>query len=638
MAYCLLGRALIKSLHRELVGMLWRWHRSCKHEWLMQAIHPSISPPVRAFKRSLANPLWRCLALYREMPWRFGITALLFLLSNIGLAWQQWLVGRGVNSIQNMSHIGLQSGVLLQAVTPIVLVALVRGFVQYGAGVLALVIGQELLFILRQRILEQVQRLDLAYHWRHGMGEIVTRTTRDADKVRDALIGFWRQVFEACLALLAAVGLLAWYHPSLALVPLLLTLLGIAMFVRQTDRLVTLDRAVGAAYDRVSQELSEGVHGVRVIKSFALEQRRIALFTESVALFSSHARNALAYASMHIPLPQLVVASGHVWILGFGAWLVAQGQLSAGELIAALLVANTLVFRIEGVGRVMQVFADARASAGRIWELLDAEPGITGGEGPVPEGPLGLQLLDVSAFAPGAKTPILHHCDFEIAPGELVALVGSTGSGKSTLAALAPRLLDYAEGTLSVGSPWAGWQSVRTLARDALRRKVHCVPQDAFLFSDTLLRNLQMTAPSASLDAIWAALEMAGARDFVERMPDGLETRLGDRGVTLSGGQRQRICLARAMLARPSILILDDATSALDAITERAVLANLRSLRSASGHAVTVLLIASKLSTVLQADRVALLDGGAVVAQGTHDRLMHQNPVYRDLFGENNGH
>ena len=213
--------------------------------------------------------------------------------------------------------------------------------------------------------------------------------------------------------------------------PLALTLVGITMFVRQTDRLVTLDRAVGAAYDRVTQELSEGVHGVRVIKSFALEQRRVALFSAHVAVFAQHARNALAYAATHIPLPQLVVALGHVWILGFGAWLVQQGQLTPGELIAALLVVNTLVFRIEGVGRVMQVFADARASAARIWELLDAEPQIASGVGPVPDGPLGLQLQDVSAYAPDARTPILHHCHFEVAPGEVVALVGATGSGKA---------------------------------------------------------------------------------------------------------------------------------------------------------------------------------------------------------------
>ena len=163
------------------------------------------------------------------------------------------------------------------------------------------------------------------------------------------------------------------------------------------------------------------------------------------------------------------------------------------------------------------------------------------------------------------------------------------------------------------------------------------MPQEAFLFSDTLLRNLRTVDPEASLEAVWQALALADARDFVERLPGGLETRLGDRGVTLSGGQRQRI-VGAGILAQPSVLILDDATSALDAITERTVLHNLRALRSVSGHPVTVLLIASKLSTVLQADRVAVLEGGAISAQGTHVRLLRENAIYRDLFGAADGH
>jgi len=589
------------------------------------------------------NPLWRCLALYANMPWRFATTALLFIVLNVGLAWQQWLVGRAIDDVQKgLAVVRLPEGwdltLLEHWVLLIVAVAVARGVLQYIAGVLALVIGQELLYILRQRILLQVQRLDLAYHWRHGLGEIVTRTTRDADKVRDALINFWRQVFEAALVLLAAVGLLAWYNPSLGFVPLLLTLTGISLFVAQTNRLVTLDRAVGSAYDRVNQDLSEGVHGVRVIKSFGLEQRRIAIFTAHVAAFVDQARTALAYASTHIPLPQLVVASSQIWILGFGALLVQQGSLRVGELIASLLVANTLVFRIEGVGRVMQVFADARSSAARIWELLDASSPIQSGALPVPEGPLGLRLDAVSAYAPNGSSAILDRCSLEVAPGEVVALVGATGSGKSTLAALLARLLLQAEGSVRIGSPWAGWHEVAALQLDALRRKVHVVPQEAFLFSDTLLDNLRLARPDASEAEVWQALEQADARAFVERLSEGLHTRLGDRGVTLSGGQRQRICLARAILARPAILVLDDATSALDALTERRVLDHIRQLRSDSGSPLTLLLVASKLSTLLLADRVALLSKGRIAAQGTHAALLQGNAEYRDLLGDAHGH
>ncbi|OWW22826.1 ABC transporter ATP-binding protein, partial [Noviherbaspirillum denitrificans] len=508
---------------------------------------------------------------------------------------------------------------------------------QYGGGVMALVIGQELLYVLRERIMLQVQRLDLAYHWRHGMGEIVTRTTRDADKVRDALINFWRQVFETSLVLLASVGLLCWYHPWLGFVPLALTLAGIGIFVQQTDRLVALDRAVGAAYDRVNQDLSEGVNGIRVIKSFGLEQQRIGSFTGHVQAFMQHARTAMAYSSSRIPVPQAIVAIGHVWILAFGAWLVQQGKLNTGELVASLLVANTLVFRIEGIGRVMQVFADARSSAARIWELLDETPQIESGQAAVPGGPLGVRLNGAGVSANGSATPILRDCSLEVAPGEVVAIVGATGSGKSSLAGLLPRLLDADRGSVEVGSPWSGWQDVTTLNLDELRKKVHVVPQESFLFSDTLEANLRLANPHATQQDMRRALELAAADEVPDGLRDGFATRLGDRGITLSGGQRQRICIARALLARPSVLVLDDATSALDALTERCVLDNIRALPATSGEGITVVMVASKLSTILLADRVAVLGRGSVIAEGTHASLLDSSAEYRELLGADHG-
>jgi ABC-type multidrug transport system fused ATPase/permease subunit len=600
---------------------------------------------------NVRQPLLRCLALYRLMPWRFALTATLFTIVNLSLAWQQWLVGRAVHDVESGRAVQRQAdGTLDWSLARYWLLALlavagVRAVLQYSGGVMSLIIGQDLLTILRQRILQQVQRLDLAYHWRHGVGELVTRTTRDADKVRDALISFWRQVFETALVVIASIGLLCWYNPFLGLPPLLLTLAGIGIFVAQTGKLVHLDRAAGAAYDKVNQELSEGVNGVRVIKGFGLEQRRIAVFSAHVDEFVRLARQALAYSASHIPLPQAVVALGHVWILAYGAHLVQQGRMNVGEIVAALLVANTLVFRIEGVGRVMQIFADARSSAGRIWELLDERPGIVDGAvarsaglvAPLPEGALGLRLTGVDIAAPGGSTAILSGCDFEVAPGEVVALVGATGSGKSTLAGLLPRLLEPDQGSVRIGFPWAGWRDLRGLDLGQLRRKVHVVPQESFLFSDTLAANLRLAKPDATDAELEQALAWASASEVVQGMEHGLQTRLGERGVTLSGGQRQRICLARALLARPAILVLDDATSALDALTERRVLDNIRRLHASGEYQVTVLMVASKLSTILLADRVAMLSGGRIAAQGTHQALMASDAGYRELLGGGDG-
>lgn len=577
-------------------------------------------------------PLIRCLAIYREMPWRFSLTALLFISANLALALQQYFMGRAINDVSAGIAVVQAADGSLDASNAwvwlwlLLALALGRGLIQYLSGILSITLSQELLTRLRDRILHQVQSLDLGYHHQHGMGEMVTRTTRDADKVRDALISFWRQVVETPLVLLAAVGLLFWYHPLLAIVPLLLTALGLWIFVRQTGQLVVLDRAVGAAYDAVNQDLSEGIAGVRVIKSFGLEQSRITRFDQQVAFFAEKAREALAFAASRIPLPQAVVALGHVWVLVFGAHLVANGQIGLGELVASLLVVTTLVFRIEGIGRVMQTFADARSSAARIWQLLDAKPAFEGGPLSPAQHALGLRFERV------ARGSILKQVSFSLNPGEIVALVGATGSGKSVLASLIPRLCDTDDGVIEIGCAQKGWHKLKDLALDSLRRRVHVVPQESFLFSESLAANLRRAKPDATDQELLQALKLAAADEVLSRLPQGLDTSLGDRGITLSGGQRQRINLARALLAAPAILCLDDATSALDALSETRVLNNLRNLKHT-----TVLVISSKLSTILLADRVLLLDGGEIADSGTHLELCARNSLYRDLLGVEHG-
>jgi len=291
------------------------------------------------------------------------------------------------------------------------------------------------------------------------------------------------------------------------------------------------------------------------------------------------------------------------------------------------------VLRIEGIGRLLQIVADARSSAARIWEVLDAEPSIVGGRRRLPDGPLGLRIDGVSVEAPGGGEPVLRDLAFEVDPGEIVALVGATGSGKSMLMGLLPRLTLAERGAIRIGSDAIGWHDVVGLDEQVLRRRVHVLPQESFLFSDTLAANLRLAAPQASDAALREALELAAAGELLDRLSDGLDTRVGDRGVTLSGGQRQRICLARALLADADLLALDDATSALDAATERRAIDNIRALRGRRARPITMLIVSSRLSTVLAADRVLVLADGRIVAQGHHDELRQSSPVYRALMG-----
>jgi ATP-binding cassette, subfamily B, bacterial len=586
--------------------------------------------------------------LYRRTPIRFWICTGLFAAANFMLALQQGLIAKAIDDVQHGRAIFLEAGGTLNSEAAwhwlliIVAVALGRALILYFVGWLSLIIQQNLIGHIRERILIQVQRLDQSYHWAHGAGELVTRTTRDSDKLRDALISFWRQVVDTGLVIAAAMGFLFWYDFWLGLVPLLLCLVGFGILLLQTEHLVKLDRAVGEAYDAVNQDLTEGVNGVRVIKAFALEASRINKFEQHVQSFMSHAFAALTFYTSRIPLPQFVVALGQVWVLGFGSQLVYAGVLNLGQLIAALLMVNTLVFRVEGVGRVMQIFADARSSAARIWDLLDAEPEIRSGNIALPDGPLSLRFEQVAVHPPEGGNPILASCSFEIAAGEIVALVGTTGSGKSTLAGLVPRLADVTRGAVEIAGAGeiageAGdWINVKDLNLADLRKQVHTVPQEAFLFSDTLAANMRLSAPAATEEELEWALQMASASELLLSLSDGLQTRIGDRGVTLSGGQRQRVCLARALLGQPRILVLDDATSALDAVTERNVLNNIRGLKQ-QDKATTVLVIASKLSTILLADKVLFLAEGNIVAAGKHTELVNSNTRYRELMGLDDG-
>jgi len=599
-----------------------------------------INGPVRPAHS--AHPLLRCLSIYRTMPWRFGLTFALFVLVNGSLTLYQYLIGRAVHDVERGAAVvrteaGLDFSLALRWASLLVGVAVVRAVLQYLSGVAALVTGQELLFRLRDAIVVQVQRLDLGYHLRHGIGEMVARTTRDADKVRDALISFWRNVIETGLVIAASLGILAYYHPLLAVAPAVLTLVGVAMFLRQADTLVVLDRAVGDAYDSVSQDLVEGVGGVRVIKAFALERSRIDRFDSAIAAFAGHASRAVTYSALHIPLPQIVVALGQVWVFGLGTSLVAQQRLNVGELVASVLAMNTLWFRFEGIGRVIQTFADARSSAARIMQFLDAEPVVRPGARTLPDGPLGIRLESVKVVADEDGGSILEDCSFHVRPGEIVALVGATGSGKTTLISLFPRFLDPVAGAVRLGSDELGFHDVRELALGDLRRRVHVASQDCFLFSDTVAENVRLGAPGATQGDVREALRLAAATDVLSNLPEGLDTRIGDRGVTLSGGQRQRLALARALVSRPSILVLDDSTSALDAVTEQRVLHNIRALGNDAGGAITLFVVASKPSTVLFADRILVLEKGRIAAQGTHDELKRRSATYRELLGIDDG-
>ncbi|WP_144730182.1 ABC transporter ATP-binding protein [Acinetobacter oleivorans] len=588
-------------------------------------------------------PLLRSLALYRFMPFRFVLTATLFVIANIGLALQQYSIGHAIDTLKHSERETLFQHAITDPLNPwfwfilLTSIASIRAVIQYLAGLSALTIGQQLLSILRERIFSQVQHLDVSWHWKHGLGEVLSRTTRDSDKLKEALINFWRQVFESSLVVTVTVGLLCWYHPWLGLVPLLFIFLGLWVLFKLTNQLVVLDHQVASAYEKVSDTLAESVNGIRVVKAFQLEEKLLQRFNHAVDLFIHHSIQTIKTSAKRLPIPQVIIAGSYLWVIAFGAYLIGQNQLQVGQFVAAILMANLLVFRIESIGQVLHIFADARSSATRIWQMLDEKSAIEDQQYPLTlqwRDELSIKLENVSFQDKTTKNFILKQCSVEFRAGEIVTVVGKTGSGKTTLMNLLNRFIDPTEGQVLIGSEQMGWTNIKDLSLFELRHLVQIIPQENFFFSGTLADNLRVAKQDATEQEMKEALHLASASELLQRLDHGLDTLIGDKGVTLSGGQKQRLALARSILKNSPILALDDSTSALDATTEKQVLQRLSGLSDSGNHfKKTIIINSNKQTTIALSDRVIVLDQGHIIAQGTHAELVQDCLFYRELMG-----
>lgn len=588
-------------------------------------------------------PLLRSLALYRFMPFRFVLTATLFVIANIGLALQQYSIGHAIDTLKHSERATLFQHAITDPLNPwfwfilLTSIASIRAVIQYLAGLSALTIGQQLLSILRERIFSQVQHLDVSWHWKHGLGEVLSRTTRDSDKLKEALINFWRQVFESSLVVTVTVGLLCWYHPWLGLVPLLFIFLGLWVLFKLTNQLVVLDHQVASAYEKVSDTLAESVIGIRVVKAFQLEEKLLQRFNHAVDLFIHHSIQTIKTSAKRLPIPQVIIAGSYLWVIAFGAYLIGQNQLQVGQFVAAILMANLLVFRIESIGQVLHIFADARSSATRIWQMLDEKSAIEDQQYPLTlqwRDELSIKLENVSFQDKTTKNFILKQCSVEFRAGEIITVVGKTGSGKTTLMNLLNRFIDPTEGQILIGSEQMGWTNIKDLSLFELRHWVQIIPQENFFFSGTLADNLRVAKQDATEQEMKEALHLASASELLQRLDNGLDTLIGDKGVTLSGGQKQRLALARSILKNSPILALDDSTSALDATTEKQVLQRLSGLPDDGNHfKKTIIINSNKQTTIALSDRVIVLDQDHIIAQGTHAELVQNCLFYRELMG-----
>ncbi len=576
------------------------------------------------------------LDLLKRHRGRLIVLLVLTIIAFMSMSVSYWFFGEAISDIKQ--HLDVPKDEFMDVVVfwavLIMCFSIGRGVFLFITAFLRITAIQTILHYLRETLFDRVQEMELDWHHKHGAGELVTRTTRDCDMVRNATdSGF--QLVEIGTMLCGSLILLYTYHWQLFIIPFILVVIAMFLYYRQAKVMVHLNRATDDAYDHVTQDLTEGIAGVRVVKAFGLEAQRSERFSGHVNEFIMHGLRAVKYAVTRIPLPQLMVAMAHPWLLVWGILLIEAGVrchatgdiFDVGHLLACLMAVTTLIFRLDGMGSAMRMIAEAIASMQRLSEVIYSEPKLNSGDQLIAEGAIHIDVNDIQVQDDKGHW-ILRGCTFDIKPGEIVALIGSTGSGKSTLCSLIPRLKDAYAGSVTFRDEQGGETEVRNCDLSKLRRRVQVVPQESFLFSDTIAGNMRMGKQDASDDEIWQALIDAGIDEFVRGLDDQLDTQVGERGMNLSGGQKQRLCLARALVSKPDVLILDDSTSALDAITEEHIFKLMREQKSGS----SVLLVTTRLSSVLLADRVLLLGDGQIIANDTHQHLAEHNDRYRGLL------
>jgi ABC-type multidrug transport system fused ATPase/permease subunit len=562
---------------------------------------------------------------YALRYWRRMILALICLLASTAVGailpqFIRWAIDIGIGQGK--------TGLLLWLVMAGVGATALRGLFSFGQNYTMEYISQKVAYDIRKEMYEQIQILSFSYHDRARSGQLMARATSDVEVVRRFVGSGVVEISANVLIFLTILVFLLFMHVKLTLLSISTIPILVYVVVNFSKRIVPLFQDMQQQLALMTNVIEESLTGIRVVKAFGREDYEIGRFSKENILLRDKGIRIGRTFSLFFPLMGAISGIGTVFILWYGGYEVMRGHLTLGELMAFNSYLGMLIGPIRMLGRSLTMAQEAVASGRRIFEILDSrlmiEEKPDAMDLPDIKGHIRFENVSFTYALPGEEEPlVLKNINLDIPPGKVVALLGPVGCGKTTVINLIPRFYDPTEGRILIDG-----YDIRDVTLKSLRRQIGIVMQETFLFSTTIKENIAYGKPSASMEEIIEAAKAAEIHDFIQSLPKGYETVVGERGLTLSGGQRQRIAIARALLADPRILLLDEPTSSVDLETEAEIQRALD--RLIEGR--TTLIIAQRPSTILKADIIVVMDKGEIVEIGTHDELIRKEGFYKRFY------